>query len=98
DCDVAEQCDGTSAECPADAFAPSTTVCREAEGECDVAESCSGSGPSCPSDALRPAGSVCDDDNGACDPDDVCSGSSAACPERYASAGTTCRASAGPCD
>src|SRR5207245_7353334 len=36
-CDVAETCTGTSAGCPADAFAAAATECRASAGECDVA-------------------------------------------------------------
>ena len=48
-CDVAENCTGSSAACPADAFASSATVCRGSAGVCDVAENCTGS-----SAAVRP--------------------------------------------
>ena len=43
-CDVAESCTGTSVDCPANDFEPSTTVCRGAADVCDVAENCTGSG------------------------------------------------------
>ncbi len=43
----------SGAACPADAFEPSSTVCRAAAGVCDVAESCTGSGADCPARRLR---------------------------------------------
>ncbi|MFN8544475.1 MAG: right-handed parallel beta-helix repeat-containing protein [Candidatus Binatia bacterium] len=46
-CDVAETCDGRSAECPGDAFASPATVCRPAVDACDVADTCSGTVPTC---------------------------------------------------
>src|SRR5262249_7839252 len=52
-CDGAEKCSGTSATCPADVLAPSTTVCRAAvSAECDVAEKCTGASAVCPADAI----------------------------------------------
>src|SRR4029453_10198799 len=68
DCDVAESCDGVSNACPADAFAPATTVCRPPANPCDVAENCTGSSVSCPADTGQPDG---DGDTG-CDALDNC--------------------------
>src|SRR6185295_17414856 len=51
-CDVAENCTGSSATCPADAFASSATVCRASVGTCDVTENCTGSSSACPADAF----------------------------------------------
>src|SRR5206468_4243048 len=51
-----ETCTGTSTACPANAFEPSTTVCRASAGECDPAEHCTGSSATCPGDAKDPAG------------------------------------------
>lgn len=67
-CDVAEQCDGVSGACPADAFAPATTVCRAASGSCDVAESCTGSSAACPTDTGLPDA----DSDAVCDATDNC--------------------------
>ncbi|MCW5891201.1 MAG: DUF4215 domain-containing protein [bacterium] len=64
ECDVAEQCSGAAAACPADAFASASTVCRPAAGECDVAEQCSGSAVACPDDTGLPdtdGDTVCDE-------------------------------------
>ena len=98
-CDVAEACTGTSADCPVDAFAPATTECRPAAGVCDVAESCTGTGPSCPSDAVADATVTCRERNGQCDVAERCDGSSRSCPtDRFASSTTVCRAPEGGCD
>lgn len=70
-CDVAEQCDGVSGSCPADAFAPSSQECRADAGDCDVAESCTGSGASCPADGSEPDGTTCSDGM-SCTLDDFC--------------------------
>ncbi len=49
-CDVAETCTAMGT-CPADGFAPSSTVCRAAvTASCDPAETCTGSGAACPAD------------------------------------------------
>ena len=97
-CDVAEACDGTNGECPADAKVPSTTVCRTSSGGCDVPEYCTGSTDTCPADGAAPAGTVCGAASGPCDVQDTCDGSSKYCSNLYAAAGTLCRASAGVCD
>ncbi|MBN2493828.1 MAG: VCBS repeat-containing protein [Deltaproteobacteria bacterium] len=48
-CDVQEVCDGSSPDCPADAFIQGT-LCRESTEGCDPPEVCSGSSPTCPPD------------------------------------------------
>src|SRR5205807_4373195 len=96
-CDLAENCNGSSVNCPADA--KSTAVCRAATGACDAPESCDGSSNNCPADALRPSGFVCRAAAGDCDVAESCSGSSAACPaDGFKSASVECRASTGICD
>src|SRR5689334_12697285 len=42
DCDVAETCTGSDAECPADELADGTVECRASTGTCDPAEACAG--------------------------------------------------------
>ncbi|TMA61940.1 MAG: hypothetical protein E6J69_19665, partial [Deltaproteobacteria bacterium] len=96
-CDLAEACDGTSATCPADAFAAAGTPCRGAAGECDVAELCSGTGPNCPADAKQPAGTACTDDGNPCTADQ-CDGTSITCRHPAGNAGALCRPAAGICD
>lgn len=49
-CDVEEVCDGSSANCPADAFAPSGTPCSQAASSCDAVEVCDGLSPTCAPD------------------------------------------------
>jgi hypothetical protein len=73
-CDIAESCDGSSNDCPADAFQPSTVVCRSAAGVCDVAESCTGTSAACPPDGFKPDNTPCDDNNICTNPDTCQSG------------------------
>src|SRR5439155_22161331 len=96
-CDLAENCNGTSAACPPDGFAPSSVVCRAAAGACDGAEFCPGSGPTCPADSVRPAGTACPDDGNPA-PLDHGAARTCACQHPPASAATVCRPAAAPCD
>jgi hypothetical protein len=100
ECDVAETCTAASAECPPDAFLPSSTVCRESVGACDVAETCTGSTPSCPADVPQDGCVPCTftdqcDDGNVCTVDTCEAGF---CRFRAGNAGATCRDAAGPCD
>ena len=100
-CDVDEVCDGVSAACPPDQYAPTTVVCRPAAGLCDIAESCTGSSPDCPVDAVLTKGTLCRPAAGPCDVAESCSGSGPDCPDDLvAPAATICRAStdANHCD
>ncbi len=98
-CDLAENCTGTSAACPADGFVPVREECRAAAGVCDVAESCSGTGAACPADAFAPASQECRASADICDVAESCSGSDAVCPaDAFEPTTTECRADAGPCD
>ncbi|MBN2573982.1 MAG: hypothetical protein JXP73_05395 [Deltaproteobacteria bacterium] len=93
-CDVAESCDGVSADCPADEMAAAATVCRAAAGDCDIAETCSGTSVDCPADGFRQAGVICRAAAGLCDVAESCTGTGAACPvDSMAQAITVCRAS-----
>lgn len=97
-CDTAEHCTGTSASCPADVFAPSSTTCRPSGGVCDVAEFCPGTAKSsCPFDTLVASGTECRASAGVCDPAEQCDGRRPECPVD-AKATMICRASAGSCD
>jgi hypothetical protein len=71
---VAENCTGSSADCPADGFVLAGTPCRAAANECDVAEACTGLSAACPADAKQPTGTGCDD-NDTCTMTDQCNGS-----------------------
>ena len=77
-CDVAEQCDGSSPSCPADAFQLGTE-CRGSAGVCDVAELCDGSGAACPADGFN-TGLECRPSAGICDVAETCDGSGTSCP------------------
>jgi hypothetical protein len=70
---VAEDCTGSSADCPADAFYPSDHECRAAAGSCDVAEDCTGSSVDCPADGFQPNGTECPDGL-FCNGEDTCLG------------------------
>ncbi|MBK8692149.1 MAG: hypothetical protein IPN17_07525, partial [Deltaproteobacteria bacterium] len=98
-CDVAENCTGTGAACPADSALAAGTVCRGSAGVCDPAETCNGSSAACPGNTFTAAGTVCRGSAGPCDPAESCTGSAAACPgNTLTAAGTVCRGSAGVCD
>jgi hypothetical protein len=97
-CDVAESCNGTGVNCPADGFASAATVCRPSAGVCDVGENCTGSGADCPSDGFVAAGTECRPAAGICDVAEACTGSAAACPADGFSVGNVCRPAAGVCD
>jgi hypothetical protein len=53
-CDVAEVCNGTSRQCPDNAFKPEGTRCRTGVGGCDVNEFCTGNSAICPPDETEP--------------------------------------------
>ena len=98
-CDVAENCTGSSVNCPSDGFAAATVECRASAGVCDVAELCTGSSANCPSDGFAAATVQCRAAAGICDVAELCTGSSANCPtDSKAASGTLCRATAGICD
>ena len=80
-CDVAELCNGTDADCPADHYIAAETICRNSEGLCDISELCTGDSPACPTDAFQPASEVCRDATGPCDLAENCTGDGPACPE-----------------
>jgi hypothetical protein len=94
DCDAAENCDGVSGACPADAFLPPSTVCRAVSGGeiCDQAENCTGGSPTCPADLVLPNGTTCRVSAGDCDVTEDCDGVSKNCPANgFVSSSTTCR-------
>lgn len=80
ECDVAENCDGTSIDCPADAKESATTICRAAGGICDVSESCDGTTNACPGDAYQPLTTPCRLSATECDVPESCTGTGPACP------------------
>jgi hypothetical protein len=96
-CDIAENCTGTSAVCPANALQPASTVCRAAADECDAAENCTGTSAACPADARVSNGTPCSSDGNPCTVDQ-CDGSNVACQHPVGNMGAICRAAAGGCD
>lgn len=71
ECDLAETCDGVSAECPSDEKQSAGLVCNPATNDCDVAEQCDGTTNACPLDAFQPVGAPCA--GGFCDEGHMCS-------------------------
>jgi hypothetical protein len=99
DCDAAEYCTGSSADCPADDFLPDTTECRTAAGDCDVTEYCTGAAADCPADDFLPDTTECRAAAGDCDAAEYCTGAAADCPaDDFLPDTTECRAAAGDCD
>ncbi len=72
-CDTPENCNGTSATCPADGFLGTGTLCRADAGECDEAENCTGNDNDCPADGGSAPGTPCSTDDNVCT-DDECDG------------------------
>lgn len=98
-CDVAESCSGSSANCPADGFLPSGTLCRAGSaGEvCDENEFCNGT-VNCPADQVKPFGTVCRASAGECDAVDNCDGVAKTCPaDAKKPNGTACTSDGNPC-
>jgi len=95
-CDVAENCTGASASCPADSFTSGNT-CRGSAGICDVAETCSGASASCPADGFASSATTCRAAGSVCDVAEVCSGA-ATCPaDAFASSSTPCASDSNVC-
>jgi hypothetical protein len=97
ECDLAETCSGTSADCPSDTF-NSGNVCRASEGVCDLTETCDGLGPDCPTNAVADNLTLCRDITGVCDAPELCDGVNVACPADLLDAASLCRPSTGACD
>lgn len=98
-CDVAETCNGSSLNCPADAVQPVGAVCRSAVSTCDVPEVCDGTTKVCPADQFAPTTTLCRASTGTCDAAEYCTGTSSICPaDGFAPATTVCRPAAGGCD
>jgi len=98
-CDPAENCDGSSMDCPADRLASPGDECRASRGDCDVAEVCDGSTVTCPADGARPGTFECRLSRGDCDPAETCGTSTTVCPADLTRPGSfECRPSRGACD
>jgi hypothetical protein len=68
ECDIAEFCDGTSVDCPQDAFALPNTACGGTAESCQTETSCTGNSKECPVSQPKPSGDPCVDPT--CDPPD----------------------------
>lgn len=102
-CDVEETCTGTSSQCPEDAVAAASVVCRPAlpGAPCDVTENCTGTSVVCPEDGFLPASAVCRPEvpGSACDVAENCTGTARECPpDGFRADSVLCRTSAGECD
>ncbi len=99
-CDLAEACDGTSPECPADAFEPAGVACGDpAEGPCALDDACDGTGPACVTGRRRPTGTTCREATGPCDLAEACDGVSPTCPaDALQPTSAVCRAAVSRCD
>ena len=87
-CDVPEFCDGRSATCPENRFAPAGTICLASRGECETAGTCNASGQ-CGERAFLTG--VCRPAANSCDVPESCTGSSPTCPENtFQPNGTPC--------
>lgn len=78
-CDVAEQCDGSSATCPADGFEASGTGCNDSSvctqtDQCDGSGSCAGSNPLACDDGDACTANDCDPFNGCENPPALATG------------------------
>src|SRR5919197_1538891 len=78
DCDLAENCTGTSSACPTDVFKTSGTTCPDDGNPCTT-DVCSGASATCTHPAGN-AGTVCRASAGVCDVAENCTGTSATCP------------------
>jgi hypothetical protein len=68
---MTESCTGTTAACPTNGFASTTTVCRPAADLCDAPDTCVGGAAMCEANARIPEGGACNTNNGTCS-DDIC--------------------------
>jgi len=96
---VAEFCDGSTTQCPSDAFLDGRTACRLAGGPCDIQEQCPGNSPACPPDRLQPPTTVCRPTAGVCDAAEFCNGSTTQCPpDVFLDGRSLCRPAGQQCD
>jgi hypothetical protein len=100
---VAEACTGSSATCPADGFADTSTSCTgiSQDGACDndAYDNCSGTSLSCV-DAFQAETVSCTgtSNGGACDGNDHCLGTANVCVDDFRPVTYECRASTATCD
>lgn len=98
ECDVAEVCTGTDADCPEDGFIAAGVACTSDGNDCTL-DTCDGNGE-CVNDPAPPDGDECTlngydgtCDDGSCELTGACAAGGVPLP-----AGTLCRAAAGVCD
>src|SRR5581483_1756159 len=86
ECDLAENCTGSTAACPADAKQSNGTSCT------DDGNPCNGSSDACQHPAGN-AGATCRASAGFCDVAEACTGTTATCPANtFVASSTVCRA------
>ncbi len=96
-CDVAENCTGSSAACPTNAYVAAGTLCSSSAGVCDYNDYCTGYSAGC-SDSKVGAGTVCRASvSAACDPAETCDGVNNNCPPDVTNNGALCASPSGPC-
>jgi hypothetical protein len=80
ECDIADHCDGVSADCSEDQVEDDGIPCGEQEISdlCDAPDECTAG--EC-SDTVRPATYVCNPSLSACDPPELCGGDEFGCPD-----------------
>src|SRR5437763_1786579 len=95
ECDVAENCTGSSTTWPSDVFKSNGTACTDDGNPC-TADVCSGTSTTCTHPAGN-AGAACPDDGDPCTAD-TCDGTNTSCQHLPGNGGTVCRPAAGECD
>ncbi|OQR95940.1 hypothetical protein THRCLA_22045 [Thraustotheca clavata] len=92
ECDVVENCTGSSGQCPRDSFASKSTMCTGEcnDNPCDDQDFCDGNGKCV--DNYLPSGTVCGDISNPCAIPATCTGDIGFCPpDAYADPWTKCR-------
>jgi len=94
---VAEVCDGTNTDCPADVTQPSGTACTDDGNPCTT-DICDGSSTTCQHPAGN-AGTECRPAAGDCDAAESCDGTNTDCTaDAFNEQSTVCRPAADACD
>ncbi|MDP1825379.1 MAG: hypothetical protein Q8L48_19130 [Archangium sp.] len=89
-CDPAEVCNGSTATCPPNAFAPLGTSCGSSNAtDCDAQDTCSGAGACI--NRVKASGATCRAAVAECDLAETCNGTTTSCPPDVRKpAGTAC--------
>jgi len=96
ECDLVENCTGTSATCPADAKVPNGTACTADANPCTL-DQCDGTNVTC-QHPFGNAGATCRAAATICDVAETCPGTGNCPADAFAASSTVCRSSAGVCD